>query len=304
MSDGFISVSHSKRNQGHHNKGGHRYHDHPKASSSTFHSHSKAQSQNNSEPTDNSMGSYSNNPFAYLTQVNSSGNISEEDHDLIAQKSNEELEASHPYQSDENEDFDYILQDLGSAPHLLSHEWTFWYLKPPTGSKSNQLNYESLLKQIGTFNTVEDFWSIYLRLKRPDELTNQGTTDYSMFQSNIRPVWEDPNNADGGKLMIRIKKGGIVSARLWETLLLLLIGDELSPLLSNEICGIVFSIRSYEDIISIWTRHSHDMNVIQELREILRKTFQLNASNPLEYKPHHYPKEPNLKDSHPEGTNT
>lgn len=66
---------------------------------------------------------------------------------------------------------------------------------------------------------MADFWAIYLALKRPDAL-HDGTTDYSLFHSEIRPVWEDPANKNGGKLLLRIKKGNIISARYWETLVM------------------------------------------------------------------------------------
>ena len=146
----------------------------------------------------------------------------------------------------------------------LPNTWVFWYLRPPQGLKSTQLNFESLLKYIGTMRTLGEFWSIYLTLKRPDDL-QVGTTDYSFFKENIRPVWEDPANEHGGKLVIRFRKNGSISARVWELLLLALIGDELADV-QEHICGVVFSIRPYENFIAIWTPQSDDLSQIQRLR--------------------------------------
>jgi translation initiation factor 4E len=180
---------------------------------------------------------------------------------------------------------DGILDDRNI--HQLSQEWTFWYLKPPIGSKSNASNYESLLKHIGGFNTIESFWAIYLSLKRPEELIQTGTTDYSIFKKGIRPVWEDKQNSDGGKLTLRLKKGGLISLRFWELSVLKLIGSDMDQDILDEINGIMFSIRHYEDIVSIWTKNAKDSNVIERLREVMRITYSLSSTVNLEYKAHH-----------------
>jgi hypothetical protein len=52
-----------------------------------------------------------------------------------------------------------ITKELGEGPYALAHEWSFWYLKPPVGSRGNITNYETLLKHIGTFSTVADPYS-------------------------------------------------------------------------------------------------------------------------------------------------
>lgn len=53
----------------------------------------------------------------------------------------------------------------------------------------------------------------------------QPTTDYILFHSGVRrPVWEDPVNLQGGKWIIRLKKG--VSERLWEELVMAIVGDQ------------------------------------------------------------------------------
>lgn len=38
------------------------------------------------------------------------------------------------------------------------------------------------------------------------------------FRSGIRPAWEDDANANGGKWILRMKKG--ISSRLWEHLVI------------------------------------------------------------------------------------
>ena len=65
--------------------------------------------------------------------------------------------------------------------------------------------YEKSIKIIATIKTMEEFWSCYDFLVRPDNLPT--TTDYHFFHEGIKPTWEDPNNARGGKWIVRLRKG-------------------------------------------------------------------------------------------------
>ena len=43
---------------------------------------------------------------------------------------------------------------------------------------------------LGTTSTVEDFWRLYVHLRRPvDERPT--VCDYHVFREGIRPMWED-----------------------------------------------------------------------------------------------------------------
>lgn len=117
---------------------------------------------------------------------------------------------------------------------------------------------------------VESFWSLWTHLNPPSSLLP--TTDYLLFHSGVRrPVWEDPLNLPGGKWIIRLRKG--VADRLWEDLVLAIIGDQFTdcePESINtdspdsekskgttewpEICGCTISVRQNEDIITVWNR--------------------------------------------------
>jgi translation initiation factor 4E len=245
------------------------------------------------------------NPFAYLNEVGSgelsdilrSENGGASLSPVLSTPTNEKtIEASDSVLSaptlcdmDEETRATKITENFGARPHKLPKAWTFWYLKPPTGSKSNFTNYESLLKKIGSFETAEEFWALYLSLKRPSELYSPaGTTDISLFLQDVHPTWEDENNAQGGKLMLRFKKHGDTAAYYYEALVLLLVGGTF-PFL-DEVTGIVLSIRAHESILSFWTRHAADMAAIQKLRDYVKAFFGLPPNTTLEYKPHNYAK--------------
>lgn len=72
------------------------------------------------------------------------------------------------------------------------------------------------LHPVATVSTAEEFWSVYGHLKRPADLPTN--SDYQVFRTGIKPVWEDEANAAGGKWIIRLRKG--LGTRLWEHLVL------------------------------------------------------------------------------------
>ena len=129
--------------------------------------------------------------------------------------------------------------------HPLKYTWVVWYRSP--GSKFQ--DYEKSTNKIAAFSTSEEFWTLYTHLRRPSILPH--VSDYHFFKEGIRPVWEDEENRNGGKWIIRLKKG--VSTRYWEDLLLAIVGDQFSDA-DEDLCGVVLSIRSNEDVLSVWTR--------------------------------------------------
>ncbi|EIM86853.1 eukaryotic translation initiation factor 4E [Stereum hirsutum FP-91666 SS1] len=106
--------------------------------------------------------------------------------------------------------------------HPLRSTWVFWFRQQRTpGNKIT--NYEEGIKKIAAFSSVESFWSLWTHLLPPSALLP--TTDYLLFHSGVRrPVWEDPLNLPGGKWIIRLRKG--VADRLWEDLVLAIVGDQ------------------------------------------------------------------------------
>lgn len=105
-------------------------------------------------------------------------------------------------------------------------------------------------------STAQDFWAVYSHLKHPSGLPT--VSDYHFFREGIRPVWEDEENKKGGKWILRLKKG--VADRYWEDLLMAMIGDQFAEA-GEEVCGAVVSVRSGEDVFSIWTKNDGGRNV-------------------------------------------
>jgi len=138
--------------------------------------------------------------------------------------------------------------------HPLEFEWTLWYDKRPATQKrirGEQEQYESNLRPIGSFGTVEDFWRYYNHLVKPSKMENN--SNYHLFKKGVKPMWEDPANAKGGKWVLVVKgpdKG--VTDLLWENIVLALIGETLD--VDGEVCGAVMSRRKQGDRIAVWNK--------------------------------------------------
>jgi len=85
-------------------------------------------------------------------------------------------------------------KDNFNVKHPLQSEWTLWFTKPPSGKGDN---WNDLLKQVITFDSVEEFWGVYNNIAGVSDLALK--SDYHLFRAGVRPEWEDPQNKHGGK---------------------------------------------------------------------------------------------------------
>jgi translation initiation factor 4E len=154
-----------------------------------------------------------------------------------------------------------------TSEHPLRSTWNLFY-RPPANKFSD---YEKSTQRLASISSVESFWTIYSHLKCPSLLPS--VSDYHIFKDGIRPVWEDEANKKGGKWILRLKKG--VADRYWEDLLLAIIGDQFMEA-GEEVCGAVLSVRSGEDVLSVWTKNDGGRNI--KIR--YRKTIAPFAKRP------------------------
>jgi len=169
---------------------------------------------------------------------------------------------------------------LGKGEHKLQYCYCLWFSRKNPGKQQLNQKYEDSIKLIGAFSSVEQFWSFYTYMVRPGELT--GHSDVHLFKHGIRPMWEDKANKNGGKWIVRLKKG--LASRCWENLILAMLGEQF--MVGPEICGAVVSLRYQEDIISIWNRNASDQATTSRIRDILRRVLNLPQNTIMEYKAH------------------
>lgn len=183
----------------------------------------------------------------------------------------------------EGEERERRSRQLREGLHPLQNRFILWYTRRPRGAapaSRTQLSYEDNIKRVVEFSTVEDFWRCYSHLTRVSSMPQQ--SDFHLFKEGIRPLWEDVNNKNGGKWVLRFKRG--LAGRYWEDLVLAFLGEQLD--MGDTVCGVVLSVRYNEDLISVWNRDAPDTKSVNLLKESIRKHLQLPSSYQLEYKPH------------------
>ncbi|RWS11402.1 initiation factor 4E-like protein [Dinothrombium tinctorium] len=164
--------------------------------------------------------------------------------------------------------------------HKLQYCYCLWFSRRPPGKLTNPQTYDQNLKIIGTFDTVEKFWNVYSHVVRPNALS--GHLDFHLFKEGIKPMWEDEANREGGKWIVRLRKG--LASRCWENLILAILGEQF--MVGGEICGAVVSIRFQEDIISVWNRSANDHSTTIRIRDTLKRVLNLPLNTIMEYKTH------------------
>ncbi|KAF6216860.1 hypothetical protein GE061_001210 [Apolygus lucorum] len=149
--------------------------------------------------------------------------------------------------------------------HPLGCSWSLWYFSRNLGS-----TWDTCLKKIGTFTTIEDFWSYFNHLQ-PPSLMKPGC-DLCLFKEGIRPAWEDPANKRGGRWDINLDKSNFSTSNLddyWMKLSMDLIGgrfDEQDGLIN----GAMVNRRDRANRISIWTSASHDRERLARLGKTVK----------------------------------
>ncbi|KAK4696319.1 translation initiation factor 4E, partial [Lecanoromycetidae sp. Uapishka_2] len=138
-----------------------------------------------------------------------------------------------------------------NVKHPLMNEWTLWFTKPPSGKGDN---WNDLLKEVVTFDSVEEFWGVYNNITPTSELALK--SDYHLFKRGVRPEWEDPQNKHGGKWSYQFKdKRSAPIDELWLHVMLAAIGETLETNEDDgEVMGVVVNVRKGFYRIGLWTK--------------------------------------------------
>ncbi|KAG0228129.1 eukaryotic translation initiation factor 4E [Actinomortierella wolfii] len=168
-----------------------------------------------------------------------------------------------------------------NAKHPLNNAWTLWFDNP--GKKANDRNWMQSLKELITFDTVEDFWGVYNNVVKADQLAIG--SNYHLFKQGIKPMWEDEANAHGGKWSIQLPRNKTMADidRIWLYTMLACIGEAFEY--ENEICGVVVSVRKAFFRIALWTRSSDKENVAMAIGRTLKQSAGIHGE--FEFTAHH-----------------
>ena len=156
----------------------------------------------------------------------------------------------------------------------LSKPFCFYYrMLSEDEATSNSLNsqqYQTHVKKIASFSTVEDFWGIFQHLKKPDSCP-PGVGFY-LFKDDIKPLWEEESHRQGGRISFKLKKN--FTSVLWEEIVrrnfnlkvMAFIGDVLPQDLAEEITGIIVSVKGEFNVIQFWVKDFNNKDHINSLK--------------------------------------
>ncbi|KAI0062777.1 translation initiation factor eIF4e [Artomyces pyxidatus] len=179
---------------------------------------------------------------------------------------------------------------LTTAPeHPLQHSWTIYHdtkskmpftpatatIDGPHPQPAEAGVYEAGLTTVGDFDTVESYCRYFNWLKPPSKL--ERNSNYHLFKSGIKPMWEDEANANGGKWVLTMKNNPTLLDQSWQWLTMALVGEDLDE--GDEICGAVVSLRSKVDRIQLWTRSKDDPEKINGIGKKLVKLLDVSEAD-------------------------
>jgi len=145
--------------------------------------------------------------------------------------------------------------------------WKVWFDQPSQSKSMSKGQFEDSMKVLGTFNTMADFWDKFSNLMHEKLPTK---SNVRVFQSNVRPLWEDPVNHDGGKWIVVVPKPKSVGV----------FNEVLAAMVSNkfncEISGLVLSKKVREDLVSVWTPSGLPIASLEHLRDTISQLLELH----------------------------
>uniref|UniRef100_H2Y9Y6 Eukaryotic translation initiation factor 4E type 3 n=1 Tax=Ciona savignyi TaxID=51511 RepID=H2Y9Y6_CIOSA len=173
------------------------------------------------------------------------------------------------------------LGDTEKSGVPLNSAWTLWLDRSVPNLTASE--YEANLRKIYTVSTIESFWGVYNHIPPPSGLTPRYS--YHLMRNDIRPVWEDKVNANGGMWKLRCHKS--FTDNVWNELLLSCIGEQFTGHVNDddEIIGLSVSVRKNDDLVQLWNINSanaEECKVLDKIKELLpHVVFETNF-----YKPH------------------
>lgn len=110
--------------------------------------------------------------------------------------------------------------------------------------------------------------------------------DFSIFKEGIEPKWEDPKCESGGKWTVLVPRGRKeLTDTFWLNSLLACIGEQFTE--SDDVCGIVVSVRTKQDRISLWTKTASNEAAQISLGKQFRQFLEIPDQERIGYLSHY-----------------
>ena len=170
---------------------------------------------------------------------------------------------------------------MSKSKKNLSDKFAFWY---HINEISSEEEYESQIKKLVEFDTLEDFWAIFQYLKKPDDCKQ--AIEFQLFRHPIKPMWEDENNKNGGRISLKLRKE--FSNLVWEELVFAFIGGYFAKEINDEINGLVINCKKDFNALQIWIK-SYSNEITSAIEKNIREMLCIPKEVVLDIKPFNQP---------------
>ena len=168
----------------------------------------------------------------------------------------------------------------------LNQKYAFYYRKTEDSNQTqskqplDKVEYESQVKKISEFDTNQDFWTIFQHLRKPDSC--KPGIEFHMFKYPVKPLWEDENNKNGGKITIKLNKD--YTTIIWEEMIFALIGEDVLPKdIKDDINGIVVTSKKEYNTLQIWIKN-FETKINTKIEFCIRDLLQIPPEVNLEFR--------------------
>lgn len=153
---------------------------------------------------------------------------------------------------------------------IFSNEWNVWI------HNNASIDWKiSGYEKIMTIRTVKDFWEIMHNFN----MLNYMEYQFIIMRNNILPIWEEPENKNGGAASLRIKLSDSDmthnNSRLlcvWEDMCVYVFAGKMCQ--TDAINGISFNLKKDMAVIKIWNKNS-DIDISKNMPHELLAKYKL-----------------------------
>jgi translation initiation factor 4E len=176
--------------------------------------------------------------------------------------------------------------DKEDGEHPLQSAWAFWYDKKASYRLQDSSEFRGRLVKLGSFDTIESFWKLYLYIKRPSAV--ELNVNLYLFRDGEQhaPMWECYPR--GGCWILKVKKrkdsGASVLGKIWQDMVFGVIGEAFEE---PDVVGVSVCIRRNEDLISVWNADNRNDEIRFKIGEKMKQILDLEPTTIIEYK-HHF----------------
>ena len=181
-------------------------------------------------------------------------------------------------------------------PLPFQYVWTVYYEKaaPSTSSstttKACPATYTDRLTTLASVPTIGEFYKVFNNLPWS---AIRARDSVHIFRSGVEPVWEDPENVDGGCWTLKVRRQHQADdrpRRVWEEICLMACGGELQAALAesgsrDHVLGLTFTPRLYWVQVRVWVKKGGDetSRAVVQTTVLERLSPELRPASDAEY---------------------